>query len=62
MSQLEFVCLLSWQWRMAGEECWLREGSKSQLFRVSDIGVIVCAKRPGRDFCKSHTVALSLSP
>lgn len=56
MSQLAFAWSLSWQWRTAGEKCWLREGSESQLFRVSNIGVIVCAKRLGCDFFLTLTV------
>lgn len=56
-----FACSLSWQWGPVAEECWLREGSKSQLLRVSDIGVIVCAERPGGViFVALTVVALSL--
>lgn len=56
-----FARSLSWQWGPVAEECWLREGSKSQLLRVSDIGVIVCAKRPGGVIFVALTVmALSL--
>lgn len=40
---------------MVAEECWLREGSKSQLFRVSDIGVIVHKKTRGRVFGIAHS-------
>lgn len=40
---------------MVAEECWLREGSKSQLFRVRDIGVIVHKKTRGRVFGIAHS-------
>lgn len=48
-----------WQWRMAGEECWLRGGSELQLFRVSNIGVIVCAKSLSHDICIAHSCGSS---
>lgn len=44
---------------MAGEECWLREGSELQLFRVSNIGVIVCAKSLSHDICIAHSCGSS---
>lgn len=41
------------------QECWLTGGSESQLLGVSNIGVIVCAKRPGCDFCSTHSCGSS---
>lgn len=59
MSQLEFACSLSWQCRTAGEECWPRGGGESQLFSVSDIGVIVCTERLGCEFSSAHSCGSS---